>query len=58
MPRRARLASPGIPWYIIQRGNNRSAFARITMREIAASRYALLAMTFPRSRGVPPPSDV
>ena len=24
MPRRARLAVPGIPWHIIQRGNNRS----------------------------------
>src|SRR3989344_1335786 len=24
MPRRARLAIPGIPWHIIQRGNNRS----------------------------------
>ena len=25
MPRRARLACAGIPWHIIQRGNNRSA---------------------------------
>ena len=25
MPRRARLSLPGIPWHIIQRGNNRSA---------------------------------
>jgi len=25
MPRRARLAVPGIPWHIIQRGNNRDA---------------------------------
>ena len=25
MPRRGRLAVPGIPWHIIQRGNNRSA---------------------------------
>jgi len=25
MPRRPRLAIPGIPWHIIQRGNNRSA---------------------------------
>ena len=25
MPRRARLAVPGIPWHIIQRGNNRAA---------------------------------
>ena len=25
MPRRARLSVPGIPWHIIQRGNNRSA---------------------------------
>ena len=25
MPRRARLAIPGIPWHIIQRGNNRTA---------------------------------
>jgi len=25
MPRRARLILPGIPWHIIQRGNNRSA---------------------------------
>jgi len=25
MPRRARIALPGIPWHIIQRGNNRSA---------------------------------
>jgi putative transposase len=25
MPRRARLSMPGIPWHIIQRGNNRSA---------------------------------
>ena len=25
MPRRARLALAGIPWHIIQRGNNRSA---------------------------------
>lgn len=25
MPRRARIAVPGIPWHIIQRGNNRSA---------------------------------
>lgn len=25
MPRRARLAVPGVPWHIIQRGNNRSA---------------------------------
>ena len=25
MPRRARLAVPGIPWHIIQRGNNREA---------------------------------
>ena len=25
MPRRARLAIAGIPWHIIQRGNNRSA---------------------------------
>ncbi|MGD8312577.1 MAG: transposase [Gammaproteobacteria bacterium] len=25
MPRRARLTIPGIPWHIIQRGNNRSA---------------------------------
>ena len=25
MPRRARLTMPGIPWHIIQRGNNRSA---------------------------------
>jgi putative transposase len=24
MPRRARLSIPGIPWHIIQRGNNRS----------------------------------
>ena len=24
MPRRARLAVAGIPWHIIQRGNNRS----------------------------------
>ena len=25
MPRRPRLAIPGIPWHVIQRGNNRSA---------------------------------
>ena len=25
MPRRPRLAVPGIPWHIIQRGNNRDA---------------------------------
>ena len=25
MPRRARLVVPGIPWHIIQRGNNRMA---------------------------------
>ena len=25
MPRRARIAVPGIPWHIIQRGNNRTA---------------------------------
>jgi putative transposase len=25
MPRRARLSIPGIPWRIIQRGNNRGA---------------------------------
>jgi len=25
MPRRARLAIAGIPWHVIQRGNNRSA---------------------------------
>jgi putative transposase len=25
MPRRARLAIPGLPWHIIQRGNNRTA---------------------------------
>lgn len=25
MPRRARLSMPGIPWHIIQRGNNRTA---------------------------------
>ena len=25
MPRRARISMPGIPWHIIQRGNNRSA---------------------------------
>ena len=25
MPRRARLVVPGIPWHIIQRGNNRTA---------------------------------
>jgi len=25
MPRRARLSFPGIPWHVIQRGNNRSA---------------------------------
>ncbi len=25
MPRRARITVPGIPWHIIQRGNNRSA---------------------------------
>ncbi|HFE38163.1 MAG TPA: transposase, partial [Gammaproteobacteria bacterium] len=25
MPRSARLSIPGIPWHIIQRGNNRSA---------------------------------
>lgn len=25
MPRRARIAVPGIAWHIIQRGNNRSA---------------------------------
>jgi hypothetical protein len=25
MPRRARLTLPGIPWHIIQRGNNRTA---------------------------------
>ena len=25
MPRRARIAVPGIPWHIIQRGNNRNA---------------------------------
>ncbi len=25
MPRRARLTLPGVPWHIIQRGNNRSA---------------------------------
>jgi len=25
MPRRARLSVPGIPWHIIQRGNNCSA---------------------------------
>lgn len=25
MPRRARLAAPGIPWHVVQRGNNRSA---------------------------------
>jgi putative transposase len=25
MPRRARLAVAGIPWHIIQRGNNRTA---------------------------------
>jgi len=25
MPRRARIVVPGIPWHIIQRGNNRSA---------------------------------
>jgi len=24
MPRRARISIPGIPWHIIQRGNNRS----------------------------------
>jgi hypothetical protein len=24
MPRRARLSLPGVPWHIIQRGNNRS----------------------------------
>jgi putative transposase len=25
MPRRARIAIAGIPWHVIQRGNNRSA---------------------------------
>lgn len=25
MPRRARIVVPGIPWHIIQRGNNRLA---------------------------------
>jgi len=25
MPRRARISIPGIPWHIIQRGNNRTA---------------------------------
>ncbi len=25
MPRRARIAVPGVPWHILQRGNNRSA---------------------------------
>ena len=25
MPRRSRLSLPGIPWHIIQRGDNRSA---------------------------------
>ena len=25
MPRRARLSLPGVPWYVIQRGNNRFA---------------------------------
>jgi len=24
MPRRARLSLPGVPWHIIQRGNNRA----------------------------------
>jgi len=24
MPRRARLSLPGIPWHVIQRGNNRA----------------------------------
>ena len=24
MPRRARLSIPGVPWHIIQRGNNRA----------------------------------
>ncbi len=24
MPRRARLSVPGVPWHIIQRGNNRA----------------------------------
>jgi len=24
MPRRARISIPGIPWHIIQRGNNRT----------------------------------
>lgn len=44
MPRRARLAIPGIPWHIIQRGNNRTAcfYAEeddlrylVTLREMA-----------------------
>lgn len=44
MPRRARLAIPGIPWHIIQRGNNRAAcfysegdYRRylVTLREMA-----------------------
>ncbi len=28
MPRRARLSLPGVPWHIIQRGNNRSVCFR------------------------------
>ncbi len=39
MPRRARVVLPGIPWHIIQRGNNRSACF------FAASDYAYFLAT-------------
>ena len=41
MPRRSRLAIPGIPWHIIQRGNNRSEptyFGQINSNAIRISR--------------------
>ena len=44
MPRRARLSIPGVPWHIIQRGNNRAvcftpnrtiSSVRISKKELA-----------------------
>ena len=39
MPCRPRLAAAGIPWSIIQRGNNRSACFEVEARQLAKNVY-------------------
>jgi REP element-mobilizing transposase RayT len=55
MPRRARLSIPGIPWHIIQRGNNRSVCFFVIIGDRLEQKVPSTGFWLPFGKPVPGP---